>query len=154
MSKTKKLALTLGVTLLVAGIAWFIVQDAPKLYNSIIRPTLAPPAVVFPIVWSVLYILMGTAAYLVINSDDERKGAALRTYYRQLAVNFFWPIIFFNTGWFLAALIWLLLLWLLIVQTIQEFAQIDKRTRWLLLPYLAWATFAVYLNLATYLLNR
>ena len=67
MSRLKKLALTLGVTLAVGGVAGFIVKDAPRLYNSIVRPVLAPPSVVFPIVWSVLYILMGIAAYIVIS---------------------------------------------------------------------------------------
>ena len=154
MSRLKKLALTLGVTLAVGGVAGFIVKDAPRLYNSIVRPVLAPPSVVFPIVWSVLYILMGIAAYIVISSDSEQKGAALKNYNRQLTVNFFWAIVFFNTGWFLAALILLLLLWLLIVQTISDFHKIEKRAAYLMLPYLVWTTFAVYLNLAVYLLNR
>ena len=154
MSKFKKLALTLGVTLAVGGIAGFIVKDAPQLYNYIVRPVLAPPAIVFPIVWTVLYILMGAAACIIRNSDSEKKGCALKNYYRQLTVNFFWPIVFFNTGWFLAALILLLLLWLLIVQAVMDFYKIDKKAAYLMLPYLLWTTFAVYLNLAVYLLNR
>lgn len=154
MKKYKALAISLLISLGTGAIAGLIVKDAAAKYNMMIKPMLAPPAIVFPIVWTLLYILMGVAAYLIYMSGKNGKDDALKLYAEQLVFNFIWPIIFFRTGWLLFAFIWILALWLLVALCTLNFSRIDKRATWLFVPYLVWTTFAVYLTLATYLLNR
>ena len=154
MKKYKALAISLLISLGTGAVAGLIVKDAAAKYNMMIKPALAPPAIVFPIVWTLLYILMGVAAYLIYMSGKNGKDDALKLYAEQLIFNFIWPIIFFRTGWILFAFIWILALWLLVALCTLNFSRIDKRAAWLFVPYLVWTTFAVYLTLATYLLNR
>jgi len=126
------------------------------IYKSIVQPPLAPPAILFPIVWSILYIVMGIGSALIYNSaaDEKDKTQALFVYALQLAVNFFWSILFFNVRAFLFSFIWLLLLWVLIIIMIVRFSKVNKVAAYLQIPYLLWVTFAGYLNLAIYILNR
>lgn len=110
----------------------------------------------FPAAWTLLYILMGIAAYLVYCSEKYpgRIERALTFYAVQLFMNFCWTLIFFNLKLYLAAFIWLVLLWAAIAGTALLFRFISKSAGWLMLPYLAWVTFAGYLNLGVYILNR
>ena len=119
------------------------------------QPPLSPPGWLFPVVWTVLYVLMGIASYLVSVSDapHEEKARALWTYGIQLAFNFLWPIAFFNLKWYLFAFLWLVILWILILITALRFGRIRKPAGYLLVPYLLWVAFAGYLNLGIYLLN-
>ena len=110
----------------------------------------------FPVVWSILYILMGIGAaliYLDREKDPEAATSALVTYGFQLAVNFFWSLIFFVLESYLFAFIWLLVLWVLIIVMIVKFSRISTLAAWLQVPYLVWVTFAGYLTLMVYLLN-
>lgn len=122
-------------------------------FDQLVKPPLTPPAWVFPVVWSVLYLLMGIAAYLVYQSDDLDRGAPLRMYLLQLAVNILWPLFFFRLEWRLFAFFWLLLLIALVTLTMAGFKHIRPVAYYLLIPYLLWILFAAYLNLAFYLLN-
>lgn len=110
---------------------------------------------VFPVVWSILYVLMGLGSYLVWNSTDRRgeKRKALCVYGVQLAFNFLWTIFFFNCGWYLFAFAWLVALWGLILWTFLLFRHLSHPAGWTLVPYLAWVAFAGYLNFGIYLLN-
>ena len=119
------------------------------------KPPLSPPAFLFPIVWTILYILMGISAYLIIKSDAnlEEKTKALKIYIYQLIVNFLWPIFFFNLKWYFFSFLWILLLWVLIIVMIREFSRISKTAGYLLVPYLLWVTFATYLTFAIWVLN-
>ena len=141
--------------LAVGGAAALLTMDAMAQYSALPQPPLAPPGWVFPVAWTVLFLLMGIASYLVaVSAAPQRtRQGALYLYALQLAVNFFWSPIFFGTGAYLFAFIWLLLLWLLIVLTVRRFAQIRSAAGWLLMPYLAWVTFAGYLNFGIFLLN-
>ncbi len=145
----------IAIPLAVGGLAALLTRENMDIYQSIVTPKLSPPAILFPIVWSILYILMGVGSALVYYSDAEKreKTKALLLYGVQLAVNFFWSIFFFNERLFLLSFVWLVLLWILIIAMIYEFAKINKAAAWLQLPYLLWVTFAGYLNLAIYLLN-
>lgn len=154
MKKIKVLVVSLLISLGGGAISGLIVGDVSEKYGMLIKPTLAPPAEAFPIVWTVMYILMGIAAYFVYISGDPDREDALKLYAEQLVVNFIWPVIFFGTGWLLLAFIWVLLLWILTALCMFAFSKADKRTVWLFAPYFLWTTFAVYLTLATYLLNR
>ena len=123
--------------------------------EGVVQPTLSPPAVLFPVVWTVLYALMGIGAArvdLAEPSGEQKK--ALRLFLVQLAVNFFWSILFFNFRAFGLAFLWLLLLWVLIILMIRAFWKVDKSAALLQIAYLFWVTFAGYLNFAVWLLNR
>lgn len=148
----KKLIICLIIPLAVGGLSAFLTQNNMQTFSSINKPVLAPPAWLFPIVWTILYILMGIASYLVLTSNEEN-CTALTVYSIQLVFNFLWSIIFFNLKLYLLAFIWLVLLWLLILETIIQFYKIIKLAGYLMIPYLLWVTFAGYLNFFIYLLN-
>ncbi len=154
-SKIKTLAVCIAIPLIVGGISALISRNSMETFQMLDKPALSPPGALFPIVWTVLYILMGIASFLILTSDEDQEAiqSALAAYALQLAVNFFWSIFFFNLGWYLFAFFWLVLLWLLIVVTIQRFTPISLTAAYLMLPYLLWVTFAGYLNLSIYLLQ-
>ena len=106
----------------------------------------------FPAAWTVLYVLMGIASYLVLRSGKPCRSAMV-LYGLQLAFNFFWPIIFFNLRAYLIAFFWLILLWILILATALAFGKLSRLAGLLLVPYLIWVTFAGYLNWGVYALN-
>ena len=133
-------------------LASYLTTGNMSIYDNIIKPPLSPPSIVFPIVWSALYVLMGISSYLVYQ-NTERIGP-LFTYFLSLFVNFFWSIIFFNWQEFGFAFIWLLLLWFLILLTILDYYKISKPAAILQIPYLIWVTFAGYLNFMIWLLNK
>lgn len=151
----KKLIICLLIPLAVGGLSALLTMDAMASFSSLDQPPLSPPAWLFPVVWTILYLLMGLASYLVAVSGARRSqtNAALTVYALQLAVNFLWSPIFFNWQAFLLAFLWLILLWILIFVTLRRFAAISPIAGWLLVPYLIWVTFAGYLNLGIYLLN-
>lgn len=97
---------------------------------------------------------MGIASYIIYQSDSPLKRSALLVYGISLVVNLLWSPIFFNYELYLISFIWLLLLWVLIIITIALFSRINKTAAKLMIPYLLWVTFAGYLNLSIYLLNR
>lgn len=149
----KVLALCLIVTLGVGALSALFVYGNVNVYSSLNLPPLAPPSWVFPVVWTVLYILMGISAYLIVVSGKDGRASAIHLYWAQLVVNFFWPILFFDMQNYLLALLWLLLLWVLVFVMIFRFKAIDKRAAYLQIPYLIWLTLAAYLNAGVVLLN-
>ncbi len=150
----KKLIICLAIPLAVGGLA-ALLSGGMADYSVINQPPLSPPGWLFPIVWTILYLLMGYASYRVLTSgaEQEQIRKALRLYGAQLALNFLWPIIFFGFDAYLLAFVVLIALWVLIFLTVRAFSKIDERAGDLLLPYLLWVTFAGYLNLGVYLLN-
>ena len=153
---SKLLVFCIAVPLLVGALAGFLTRDSMAAFAALEKPPLSPPGILFPIVWTVLYVLMGVASYLVLTSDawQDDVDHAITIFGLQLAMNFLWSFIFFRMEWYLAAFIWLVLLWIAILYTLLVFRKISKPAGWLLLPYLLWVTFAGYLNLPIYLLNR
>lgn len=123
-------------------------------YSTLNKPTFSPPGYVFPLVWTILYILMGVSFYLIYASDTPGKTNALRIYWIQLFFNFFWSILFFRFSLYLPAFLWLLILIVLIAVMIYRFYQIKPLAAYLQIPYLLWCLFAAYLNFRIYLLNR
>lgn len=148
----KKLVLCLLLPLAVGGLAGFLTRNNMSIFDTLQKPPFSPPGWLFPVVWTILYLLMGFASYLVLVSDKPGQ-TAWKLYGIQLIFNFFWPIFFFNMEQYLLSFIWLLLLWLLILATILWFYRSSKLAGYLLIPYLLWVTFAGYLNLGIYLLN-
>ena len=143
--KRKPLSVSLLISLGTGVIAGFLTSGSMEKYQEMYHPPLSPPGWVFPIVWLILYTLMGIAAYRIYMKNP--KAEALKLYLIQLAVNFLWPIFFFNLGWQLFAAVWIIFLWYLVYLLIKEFARIDQGAAKLLIPYLVWITFAVYLNI-------
>lgn len=150
----KPFLLQLAIPLAVGGVSGFLIKDSMERYEALAKPPLSPPPVVFPIVWTLLFLCMGVAAYLIAISGSPDRKQALILYGAQLAVNFFWPLIFFNLGFYLTAFFWLLLLLALVLLTAQSFGRICSLAAWLLLPYILWLVFAAYLNFGIFLLNR
>ena len=150
----KALLVNLAIPLAV-GAAGSFLAGGYSLYGQLHKPPLSPPGWVFPVVWTALYLLMGYGAYRVYISQTApaEKKQALRLYGLQLAVNLLWPVLFFGGQFYLAAFLWLLLLWALVYLTIRRFSAIDEKAGDTLLPYLLWITYAAYLNLGIFLLN-
>lgn len=115
-------------------------------YLTLNKPSFSPPSILFPIVWTILYILMGISSYIIYMSEDPRRYRALKTYAIQLIFNFFWSIIFFGLSQYLFAFLWLLALILLIIIMIRQFYKISPVAAYLQIPYLIWCIFAAYLN--------
>ena len=150
----KKLLLCLAIPLAVGGLATLL-SGGMDSYQMMNQPPLSPPGWIFPVVWTVLYLLMGYASYRIAESDapkDDRRKA-LTFYGIQLFLNFLWPLVFFGLLWYFAAFGLLLALWVFIYLTMHFFEQIDETAENLLIPYLLWVTFAGYLNLGVALLN-
>ena len=154
--KVKTYAVSILIALLAGGFAALFTADNMMIYGDIITPALSPPAIVFPIVWTILYTLMGIGAARVCiegNGVGSQTAEAIRVYAVQLAVNVLWSIVFFNMRAFLASLTLLVILWVLIVVMLIRFWRVDKLAAIINIPYLLWVTFAGYLNLMIYILN-
>ncbi len=134
---------------------WLTREDSDIYSTTVIQPPLSPPPIVFPLVWVILYALMGISAarvYLTPASASRTRGLLL--YFIQLSFNFFWSIIFFNAQNFAFAFFWLLALWVFILLMILSFRKVDKAAALLQIPYLLWVSFAGYLNWGVWMLNR
>ena len=121
------------------------------------QPLLSPPAFIFPVVWSILYILMGISSAKILSARSkapEEVRNSLSTYASSLIVNFTWSIIFFNFGAFFLAFLWIILLEFLIIKTIKQYTRIDRKAAILQIPYAVWVAFAGYLTIAIALLNK
>lgn len=154
-SNWKPYAFWILLTEAVGAFSGWLSREGMQVYNeTVVKPALTPPAILFPIVWSIIYALMGIGAariYLAEESPQRSKG--LNIFIIQLIVNFFWSLIFFNLQAFGLAFFWLLLLWVLVVWMIVTFLKTDKLAAWLQIPYLLWLTFAAYLSGAVWFLN-
>ncbi len=139
----------------VGALAGFLTRSGMELYKTtILKPPLSPPAVVFPIAWTILYALMGIgAARIWQKPPSPGRSRSLRLYLLQLAFNFLWSFLFFSFQAFGFAFLWLAVLWILIVRMILSFYDQDRPAAWLQLPYLLWVLFAAYLNLGVWKLN-
>ena len=138
------------------ALAGFLTREGTQLYaEEIEKPPLSPPGIVFPIVWTLLYLVMGiSAARIAACAPSLQRTRALWAFWLQLAFNFGWSLLFFGLQNFLAALFWLGALWLLILWMILSFAKLDLAAALLEVPYLLWVTFAGWLNLGVWWLNR
>ena len=126
-----------------------------EMFENVNKPPLSPPAWLFPVVWTILYTLMGISSYWILTSGakEDQIYKAMSLYWYQLAVNFLWPTFFFNFQWYLFSFLWLVLLWVLVLAMILRFWRIDRRAALLNIPYILWLTFAGYLNLGVWWLN-
>lgn len=153
--KIRSYVIAILIPLAVGALSAFVTRNGMDIYSDVLTPPLSPPSIAFPIVWSLLFLLMGISSGIIYNSEapPPQKRSALYTYGTSLFFNFCWSIIFFNLRMFLFSFVWLLLLLFLIVQTILKYNKITPLAAWLQVPYFLWVSFAGYLNFAIWLLN-
>lgn len=134
--------------------AGFLTRGGIQSFQNVAQSALTPPAIVFPIVWTILYALMGiSSARIWLSEDSSQRTEGLSVYLFQLIFNFFWSIFFFNMEAYGFSFLWILGLWLLIVRMVRSFSKVDKPAAWLQIPYLLWVTFAAYLNYQVWQMN-
>ena len=152
----KQYALFIGLSEAVGLLSGQISREGTALYGQrVLKPPQTPPGWVFPVVWTVLYALMGIGGARVWSGPKtQARSRGLNLFVAQLIINFFWSPIFFNARAYALAFFWLLLLWALVFLMIREFRKVDKPAAYLQLPYLLWLTFAAYLNWAVWQMNR
>lgn len=144
------------IPLFIGGLSAFLTRDNMNIYDEINTPPLSPPGILFPVVWTVLYILMGVSSGLIWlkrGENKEKAENALLIYAVSLVFNFIWSIIFFNFRLFLLSFIWLVVLLILIILTTIKYKKILPIAAFLQIPYILWVSFAGYLNFGIYLLN-
>lgn len=148
MKNWKIYALWIALAEGVGGIAALLTRRGKELYEAVaVKPPLEPPSWVFPVVWAILYALMGiSAARVSLTPPGEHRSRGLNLFAVQLAMNFVWSLLFFNYQAYGLALVWLLVLWILIAWMILEFQTVDLAAAWLQVPYLLWTMFALFLN--------
>lgn len=151
----KTYAFWIGLTEAVGALSGFLTRKGMDYFMAYVQqPPLSPPGWVFPVVWGTLYVLLGFgAARIYLSPEGKDRFWSLNLYIIQLTVNFFWSLIFFNARAYGFALVWLVLLWALVLAMIFQFRRVDKLAAWLQIPYLAWLTFAAYLNWGVWQLN-
>ena len=151
----KLLIICLAIPLAVGGLSALLTMGSMDDFASLEQPPLSPPGWLFPVVWTIIFTLMGISLYLVLtsNAPQDQITPAVIVFAIQLVFNFFWSIWFFNFGWYFFAFFWLLALWVLIIVNTVLFYRIRKPAGYLMIPYILWVTFAAYLNLAIAILN-
>ena len=151
LRKNKGWLAAVALPLAVGVVAGLLTMGAMEDFAALEQPPLSPPGWLFPVVWTILYLLMGVAAYRVGRVD--RQARALAVYRISLVFNFLWPIFFFVCQLWLLSLVWLAILWALVVIYTGGYFRIDRVAGWLSVPYAVWCGFAFYLNLGVWLLN-
>ncbi len=151
----KTLAVCVLIPLAVGGLSALLTMNSMDQFSKLDKPPLSPPGWLFPVAWTILYILMGVASYVVVRTPKtaEEGSAALKPYFIQLAFNFFWSIIFFSFELYEIAFGWLIAMLALIVITAVRFYKVNKLAGYLMIPYIAWVVFAGYLNAGVAFLN-
>lgn len=152
MSNFKIYLKAILIPVIVGGIVGLIISGFID-YNSLVQPPLAPPSILFPIMWSILYVLMGVS-YGILDSNSLVDSSINSIYYWQLFVNALWSIFFFVLKWRFFSFIWILLLLVLIIIMTIRFYKKNKIAGFLQIPYILWVSFATYLNFSIYLLNK
>lgn len=149
----KRLLIALAVPLAVGGLSAFASGSFSEQYAVVNKPPLSPPGWIFPVVWTLLYLAMGYASYLVMTVGGRDAKDALTVYYVQLALNFLWPILFFRFRLYTFAIFELILLIAAVTVMVIRFSHVEERAGYLTLPYLIWLCFALYLNIGVAVLN-
>lgn len=152
--KWKPLIISIAIPLLlIGGASALLTMNSMEKYKEINRPALSPPGWIFPVVWTILFILMGIASYIIYESDSPNKAKALTIYVVQLLLNLSWSLVFFNLDQYWISVAIIIALDILIALNIAFFGSISKVAAFLLLPYMIWALFATYLNISIAMLN-
>lgn len=150
-----KLITAVAIPLAVGVFSAFLTAGDMKMYETMGKPPLSPPAWIFPIAWTVLYIAMGVASYLIlkVDADPAEKRKALTLYAVQLVMNMFWSTLFFTYSQYLISLIWLIAMWAVILVCTLKFFRLSRPAAYMMGALFLWTTFATYLNLGTWLIS-
>lgn len=151
-SKIKVFTKAILIPVIVGGVVGLIISNSID-YNTLQKPPLSPTSILFPIVWTVLYILMGIS-YGILETNKLVDKEIKVIYYLQLAVNALWSIFFFTLKWRLFSFFWIILLIILVIIMTNKFYKKKEISGLLQIPYIIWLLFATYLNLGVYLLNK
>ena len=143
----------IAIPLIVGGCSSLLTKNAMISFNSMNKPPLAPPGWLFPVAWTILYVLMGIASYKIYKTDDDMRQLAMLIYGIQLVMNFLWSIIFFNMDLYWLAFVWLMIMWCMIIILVFVTKQFSIIAMFCLLPLALWTTFAAYLNLMIAIMN-
>ena len=149
----------IALPLIVGGLSAAITGDAMSKFGQFNKPPLAPPSWLFPVAWSILYVLMGIASFLIWSAktskkaDEKEKKTLLTIYGIQLFFNFCWSLLFFLAEQYYFAFAWLIVMWVMIIILTVKSRKFSMTAMWMLIPYILWTTFAAYLNLAIAILN-
>lgn len=139
------------IPIILGTLVGLLLMNSYEFYQGLIKPPLAPPNWLFPIAWSILYLLMGISYYKIIDKSDD---VIIRQIYRiQLFFNLVWPVIFFLFELLLLSSIWIVCLDILVIIMIYIFYKIDSKAGLFQIPYLIWILFATYLNISIFILN-
>ncbi|MBQ8717774.1 MAG: tryptophan-rich sensory protein [Clostridia bacterium] len=153
----KIFAIAIAIPLAIGGLSALLTRGNMQIYSEVRTPPLSLPAILFPIVWTLLYILMGVSSAIIWanrEKDIEAAQSGLAAYAVSLAFNFTWSILFFNFRLFGFSFVWLIALWILILVTILQYRKISPTAAYLQIPYAVWVAFAGYLNAGIWWLNR
>lgn len=153
LNNPKKLIYYIIITFIIGVAPSIPIFKNMSMYQEINKPSLSPPSIVFPIAWTILYLLMAISIYKVNKTSDKNIPQANLIYYLQLIVNALWTPIFFGLKAYLFSYIWIIILIILVVTLIITFYKIDKTAAYLQIPYLLWLIFASYLNYGILILN-
>ncbi len=153
--RIKVYAIFIAATEAVGALSGWLTNSGMKYYSETVqKPPLSPPSIVFPIVWAILYALMAFAAARIwMSPPSEDRTSGIKLYIAQLVLNFFWSIIFFDLRLYATAFVWLAAMWALILLMILKFRKIDRLAAYINIPYLVWVLFAGYLNVGVWILN-
>ncbi len=139
----------------VGALSGWLTRDGSRVFSeTVAQPSLSPPPILFPIVWGILYLLMGiSTARIWLSPPSQTRSRGLNLFIAQLVFNFFWSLIFFNLQAYGFSLVWLAVIWVLVLAMILTYRKVDPLAAWLQIPYLLWLTFAAYLNAGVWYLN-
>ena len=149
----KRLILITIITFVVGSFFSFFTMNNMDTFKELEKP-INVPGILFPIVWSILYLLMSISCYIITNSNDKNKNEAIIIYAIQLIINSVWSLIFFVFGAYLLGFIWIIILAVIVIIMIAKFYNINKKAAYLNIPYILWILFAAYLNFGIYILNK
>ena len=149
----KKLIIITVITFIVGTFFSFFTMNSMDTFKDLSKP-INVPGVLFPIVWSILYLLMSISCYLIVQSNDKDKKEGIILYAIQLVINSLWTLIFFGFGAYLLSFIWIIILLIVVIIMLAKFYNINKIAMYISIPYVLWLLFAAYLNLGIYLLNK
>lgn len=142
------------LSLLAGSLGSFLAPNTKAVYANLEKPPFAPPSIVFPIVWSILFLLMGAASYFIYEKKTDESKRGLTAYIIYLVLNILWPVAFFEKGAFAAALILLAAQLFMLFVIVSSYSKTDKKAAYLMIPTIIWSLFALYLNMGFLLLNR
>ena len=151
MNKVLEFIKSILIPVVIGGIVGFLISNFID-YNIINKPPLSPPSIVFPIIWTILYILMGTS-YGILKTKELIDDETNMIYYTQSLVNVTWPIVFFVFKWRFVSILWIILLLILVVYMTIKFYRKSKIAGLFQIPYILWTIFATYLTIGVYILN-